>query len=77
MTGALPRPYLWRPGGDSVAGIRRRRHPCPKINLKPQNLRQKSHSWPLAAQNKCLSAGITASFGDNAINGIVAFEAQN
>jgi hypothetical protein len=78
MTGALTAGrYLWRPGGDSVAGIRRQRHPCPKINPKPQNLRQKSHSWGLAAPNKCLSTGITASFNDNGINGIVAFVAQD
>jgi hypothetical protein len=78
MTGTLTAgPYLWRRGGGSVAAIRRPRQPCPKINRKPQNLRQKSHSWRLAARNGCLSTGIMASFNDNGINGIVAFEAQH
>jgi hypothetical protein len=78
MTGILTaRPHLWRRGGGSVAAIRQQRYPCPKINRKPQNLRQKSHSWRLAARNKRLSTGIMASFNDNGINGIVAFKAQD
>jgi hypothetical protein len=63
----------WRQhGGDSAAAP-----PCPKIDLKPQNLRQKSHSQPPAAPNTRVSTGIMASFNDNGINGIVAFEAQD
>jgi hypothetical protein len=78
MTGLLTaRPHLWRRGGGNVAAIRQQRHPCPKINRKSQNLRQKSHSWRPAARNKCLSTGIMAGFSDNGINGIVAFKAQD
>jgi hypothetical protein len=45
MTGALTAgAHLWRWGGGDVALIRQQHHPCPEINQKPQNLRQKSHS---------------------------------
>jgi hypothetical protein len=59
-----------------VAWIRQQHHPCPEINQKPQNLRQKSHSQASAVPNGSASTGIIAGFGDNGINGIVAFEAQ-
>jgi hypothetical protein len=39
-------------------------------------LRQKGHSRQFAAQDKSLSSGIMAGFGDNAINGFVAFAAH-
>jgi hypothetical protein len=78
MTGALTAcPHLWRRGGGSVAAIRQQRHPCPEINRKLQNLRQKSHSQCPAVPNKRVSTGIMAGFSDNEINGIVAFEAQD
>jgi hypothetical protein len=76
MTGALTAdPYLWRPGGGSVARIRRRRFLCPKISRKAKYLRQKRHSRRAAARDMHLSSGIMADFDDNALNGIVAFEA--
>jgi lipoprotein-anchoring transpeptidase ErfK/SrfK len=40
-------------------------------------LRQKGHRLSPAARDKSLSAGITEDFGDNGLNGIVAFGAQN
>jgi hypothetical protein len=49
---------------------------CPKISHKSENLRQKSHNEPPALRDSYLSSGIIADFGDNAINGIVAFGAQ-
>jgi lipoprotein-anchoring transpeptidase ErfK/SrfK len=49
---------------------------CPKISQKSKNLRQKSHNEHPALRDSHLSSGITADFGDNAINGIVAFRAQ-
>jgi hypothetical protein len=49
---------------------------CPKISQKSKNLRQKSHNEAPALRDSYLSSGIIADFGDNAINGIVAFGAQ-
>jgi hypothetical protein len=77
MTGVLTSdPYLRRRGGDTVASIRRHQRICPKISRKPQYLRQKRHSQPVATRDKHLSSGIMDDFDDNAINGIVAFWAQ-
>jgi hypothetical protein len=77
MTRALTAdPYLWRLNGFGVALIRRRRHLCPKMSRKPDNLRQKRHSKRPAARDKHLSSGIMADFDDNGLNGIVAFGAQ-
>ncbi len=55
--------HLW-PGIDSPGPL------GPKIFTGPQNLRQKSHSWGLAARDKPFSAGIVADFNDNGINGV-------
>jgi hypothetical protein len=78
MTVALTlHPYLRRRDGFGVALIRRPGPTCPKMSRKPQNLRQKRHNSPPAARDKHLSAGIVTGFGDNAINGIVAFWAQD
>jgi hypothetical protein len=78
MTGVLTsHPHLWRWGGGSVAVIRQQCHPCPEINRKPRNLRQKSHSQRPAVPNKRVSTGIMAGFSDNGVNGIVAFMAQD
>jgi hypothetical protein len=77
MTGVLTfRPHLRRPNGNSVALIRRHRLACPKTRRKTQNLRQKRHSEHAASRERHLSSGIMTDFGDNAINGIVAFAAQ-
>jgi hypothetical protein len=77
MTRALTtEPYLRQRDGASVALIRRLGRICRKISRKPHNLRQKRHSKRAATRNKHLSSGIMADFGDNAINGIVAFRAQ-
>jgi hypothetical protein len=77
MTGAFTSdPYLRRRGGGTVAAIRRRQCLCPKMSRKPQYLRQKRHSQPVATRDRHLSSGIIGDFDDNAINGIVAFWAQ-
>jgi hypothetical protein len=47
------------------------------MSRKPQHLRQKYHRRHPASRDSHLSAGIIADFGDNAINRIVAFEAQD
>ncbi|NUR12295.1 MAG: hypothetical protein HOQ20_10710 [Bradyrhizobium sp.] len=49
---------LWH-GIDSLALL------APKTSALLQNLRQKSHSWGLAAREKGFSAGIVADFDDN------------
>jgi hypothetical protein len=59
-----------------VAAIRQGCVVCPKISQKSKNLRQKSHRMHSALRDSHLSSGIMADFGDNAINGIVAFRAQ-
>jgi hypothetical protein len=46
------------------------------MNQNLKNLWQKRRSQPPAARDKHLKSGIVGNFGDNAINGIVAFEAQ-
>src|ERR1700676_4405084 len=70
-------PYLWRLNGSRVALIRRRRHLCPKMSRKPDQLRQKRHSQPAAARHRHLSSGIMTGFNDNGLNGIVAPGAQS
>jgi hypothetical protein len=67
---------LRQPDGSIVAVIRQLWRPCPKMSLKPQNLRQKRHRRPPALRDRHLSTGIIADFGDNGINRIVAFGAQ-
>jgi hypothetical protein len=63
MTGVLTAgPHLWRRSGGVMALIRQQHHPCPEINQKPQNLRQKSHSQPSAVPNGYASTGIIAGF---------------
>jgi hypothetical protein len=69
-------PHLRRPDGGEMAPIRRKLRCCPKIGQKSKNMRQKGHNDPPASRDKHLSSGVTADFGDNAINGIVAFWAQ-
>jgi hypothetical protein len=69
-------PHLRRPDGGEMAPIRRKLRCCPKISQKSKNMRQKGHNDPPASRDKHLSSGVTADFGDNAINGIVAFWAQ-
>jgi lipoprotein-anchoring transpeptidase ErfK/SrfK len=46
------------------------------MNQNLKNLWQKRRSQPPAARDKHLKSGIAGNFGDNVINGIVAFEAQ-
>jgi hypothetical protein len=48
---------------------------CLKIRQKPQNMRQKRLRVYPALQGGHLSSGNAADFGDNEINGIVAFKA--
>jgi hypothetical protein len=69
--------YLRQRDGAGVASIRRPQRSCPKINRKPDHLRQKRHSQPAAVRNKHLSSGIMVDFGDNVIKEIVAFRAQD
>jgi len=69
-------PHVRRPGGGAMAAIRRQLSRCPKIGQKLKNMRQKGHNCPPASRDKHLSSGIMTDFGDNAINGIVAFKAQ-
>jgi hypothetical protein len=69
-------PHLRQRRGSGVARIRRDFFSCPKISQKSKNLRQKSHRTHSALRDSDLSSGIMADFGDNAINGIVAFRAQ-
>jgi hypothetical protein len=74
MTGKLTTgDHLWQPNGFTMALIRQAGPVCPKINRKPQDLRQKCHNPRTAARDKHLSTGIITEFGDNASNGIVAF----
>lgn len=58
-------PWLYR-GGDGTVSARF----GPKIDVEAANLRQKSHSWGLAAREKALKAGIVADFNDNGANGV-------
>jgi hypothetical protein len=46
------------------------------MSQKVKNLRQKRHRHRPALRDKHLSSGIMADFGDNALNGIVAFWTQ-
>jgi len=78
MTDALTiHAYLWRRGGRSasIAGIEA--PICPKMSLSAPILRQKCHRSRPAARQRALNAGIIAVFGDNELNGIVAFKAQS
>jgi hypothetical protein len=70
-------PHLRQGDGKAVAAIRQPAAVCPKISHNAENLRQKSHRRLPALRDSDLSSGITADFGDNAINGIVAFRAQS
>jgi hypothetical protein len=76
MKALTPDPHLGRPGGGGVAAIRRYRADCPKKSQKSKNMRQKRHRNRPALRDKHLSSGIMADFGDNALNGIVAFWTQ-
>jgi hypothetical protein len=69
-------PHLRRPDGGEMAPIRHQLRCCPEIGQKSKNMRQKGHNHPPASRDKHLSSGIPTDFGDNAINGIVAFWAQ-
>jgi hypothetical protein len=60
-----------------VRGFGCRVVPAQKSAQSLITLRQKRHSQPAAARNRHLSSGIMVDFGDNVINGIVAFRAQD
>jgi hypothetical protein len=71
MTTALRKRLDLRPRhGSTVARKRQSAISGPKTCTVLQNLRQKSHSWALAAREKGFSAGIVADFNDNGINGV-------
>jgi hypothetical protein len=69
-------PHLRRRDGSEVALIRRPGAACPKMSQKSKNMRQKGHRRRVALRDKHVSSGIVTDFGDNAFNGIVAFEQQ-
>jgi hypothetical protein len=69
-------PHLRRPDGGETAPVRLKLRCRPKIGQKSKNMRQKGHNYRAASRDKHLSSGVTAYFGDNAFNGIVAFWAQ-
>jgi hypothetical protein len=69
MTGALTGGAdLRQRDGSRVATIRRSWPACPKTSRKPENLRQKRHSWRAATRDKHLNSGILTDFDDNALN---------
>src|SRR6187551_3516612 len=69
MTSTLTeRLHLWRRRGPAVARNRQSGVLCLKTSTRAQNLRQKSHTFALAAREKVRNAGIVADFNDNRLN---------
>jgi hypothetical protein len=78
MTRIIPAgAHLRQRGGSKGARFGGRGPTCPKINRRPQDLRQKRHSGRAATRDKHLSSGTIVDFDDNAANSIMAFSAQS
>jgi hypothetical protein len=62
--------HLWHRQGSTVARKEQSGASRQETLTSSPNLRQKSHSWGLAARENGFRAGIVADFNDNGINGV-------